>query len=107
MLFTCQSQAPGHRAGAPATRKRTNQHGRVRVPTDVADHRVPAVGVPMVQAMPPLCARPERGGSRGRLDVDLGGQGGVEVPDVDVSVVAARVDVVRVGAVGRREVAAD
>lgn len=41
------------------------------------------------------------------VDVDCAGQGGVEVVDVDAAVAAAGVDVSRVGAGGRGEVAAD
>lgn len=41
------------------------------------------------------------------LDIDFAGEGGVEVVDVDATIFAAGIDVSRVGAAGRREVATD
>ena len=60
----------------------------------------------MMQHVPSVRPRPDPS-SRCRLHINLLRDRGIHVPDIDVSVVAARVDVSRVCASRRREVAPD
>lgn len=79
------------------------------MPTGIADTRLPRASTPpahLVRAGVEIRVARARV-VRGLVDVDLPGKGGVEVIDVDAAVAAAGVDVARVGAAGRGEVAAD
>jgi len=100
-----RSKVRGGREG----KERTGNDRRVRMPTGVADTRLPRASTTsthLVRASVEVRVAGARV-ARCLIDVDFAGQGGVEVVDVDAAVSAARVDISRVGAAGRGEVAAD